>query len=85
MAKTANFIKQYNTDEVDEALRFKNRFYERFNQKWNDLKLDSMICPALYHCAFKNEDAEILGSVVYYFMLFNVLHFPAGVVPVTEV
>lgn len=53
--------------------------------KWNDLSLDGLICPAYPSCAFKAKNTEELGSLSDYCMLWNVVPFPAGIVPVGKV
>lgn len=45
--------------------------------------LDAMISPVYPICSFKAEDAEVLGATADYCIIWNVLHYPAGVVPVT--
>ena len=47
--------------------------------------LDCIISPGSWHCAFKNEDAQDLGSIFNYFLIWNLLNCPTGVVPVTKV
>jgi len=54
-------------------------------QKWEALNLDALICPVSYHSAYKSKDAEDLGVTVDYLTIWNVVHYPVGVVPVTEV
>lgn len=56
-----------------------------FDEKWRTAGLDALISPCSYHCAFKIEDAEELSTIHDYYMLFNFIHYPAGVVPVSKV
>ena len=45
-----------------------------------------MICPAFFHGAYKStESSNELALQADYTQLWNVLHYPAGVVPITEV
>lgn len=53
--------------------------------KWHGLGLDALICPAYHHCAFKNEDAPILSYSTENLVMWNLLNFPAGTLPVTNV
>lgn len=46
------------------------------------LGLDGLLSPAQFHCAFKNEDADELCTIHEYFYMFNLVHYPAGTVPV---
>lgn len=56
----------------------------RFDNKWRAEGIDALITPCQYHAAFKSENID-LSTVHDYYLLFNFLHFPAGVVPVTAV
>jgi fatty acid amide hydrolase len=70
---------------VDDTFRSKIKFEKYFRERWDSMGLDAMISPAYYHSAYKNEDCDDLSFSVDYFILWNVLHYPAGIVPVTEV
>jgi fatty acid amide hydrolase len=85
MALTMDWVKNYTSDEIDEILRAKDRFERHFNERWDSEKLDGIISPAYYHCAFKNEDDADMGLNADYASLWNIINYPAGVVPVTEV
>ena len=54
-----------------------------FDAKWRDAGIDALISPCSYHCAFKIENAEELATIHDYYYMFNFIHYPAGVVPVT--
>lgn len=41
--------------------------------------------PAYNHSAFKAENADKLGNFFKYLVIWNLVHYPAGVVPVTHV
>ncbi|KFQ57591.1 Vitamin D3 hydroxylase-associated protein, partial [Pelecanus crispus] len=55
-----------------------------FIAKWRNLRLDVILCPALGP-AFNHGYAGKLFAATSYTNLYNVLNFPAGVVPVTMV
>ncbi|KFV48710.1 Vitamin D3 hydroxylase-associated protein, partial [Tyto alba] len=55
-----------------------------FIAKWRKLRLDVILCPALGP-AFNHGYAGKLFAATSYTNLYNVLNFPAGVVPVTTV
>ena len=48
------------------------------------MKLDALICPVYPHSAFKHEDEE-LAFQVNFLAPWNVLDYPSGSVPITEV
>jgi Asp-tRNA(Asn)/Glu-tRNA(Gln) amidotransferase A subunit family amidase len=66
-------------------LRGLERIDREMNTRWTEEKLDAVISPAYYHCAFKHEDDQDMALIADYTAIWNTLHFPAGVVPVTEV
>ncbi|KAF4797145.1 Vitamin D3 hydroxylase-associated protein [Turdus rufiventris] len=59
-------------------------YRSEFLSKWRELRLDVMLCPALGP-AFNHGYAGKLFAATSYTNLYNVLNFPAGVVPVSMV
>eukprot|EP00058_Branchiostoma_floridae_P017075 XP_002602563.1 hypothetical protein BRAFLDRAFT_227209 [Branchiostoma floridae] len=60
-------------------------YIQKFLADWREKELDVLLCPAFAIPACKPEHA---GPIIYaasYTVLFNLLNFPAGVVPVTTV
>ena len=43
------------------------------------------MCPVFPHCAFDSKNAADMGLMLHYNMLWNILHYPAGVLPITRV
>lgn len=84
-AMVMDWVHEYTRDEIDEALRAKQRIVRDINHRWQVERLDACISPAYYHAAFKHEDDADMGLIADYTAIWNTLHFPAGVVPVTEV
>lgn len=78
-------MKKFTKAEVDTFLRRKAKFDTHFKDIWQNLKLDGLICPVFPHSAFRHTEADELGFFAYYTMLFNLLGYPSGSVPVTEV
>jgi len=85
LAMIMDWLHEYNREEIDEALRGRERIDREMNTRWIEEKLDAVISPAYYHCAIKHEDGQGLAMNADYTAIWNTLHFPAGVVPVTEV
>lgn len=56
VAELLGLLRPYTTHEVDDALRRKARFVNDFQRRWEEEKLDAMICPAFYHSAFKSNE-----------------------------
>ncbi|XP_003220325.2 vitamin D3 hydroxylase-associated protein [Anolis carolinensis] len=59
-------------------------YREEFLAEWRNLKLDVILCPALGP-AFNEGYPGKLFAATSYTNLYNVLNFPAGIVPVTTV
>ena len=60
-------------------------FSYKFSRMWQQNKLDAMIAPSYFHCAFKNADAMDIGLTHDYMWLWNVLEYPSGNLPITTV
>ncbi|CAH1237817.1 FAAH [Branchiostoma lanceolatum] len=63
----------------------REEYVQTFLAEWRGAKLDALLCPAFSTPACKPEDASRLITAANYTVLFNLLNFPAGVVPVTTV
>ncbi|XP_058034351.1 vitamin D3 hydroxylase-associated protein-like [Ahaetulla prasina] len=59
-------------------------YQKKFIEHWRKNKLDVVLCPVMGPAFFLGYPSKILGAISYT-MLYNVLNFPAGVVPVTRV
>lgn len=80
--KVAALLNKDHDGISDIYLRF-DQWREMFDQKWRQAGIDALIAPCSYHCAFKIENVEELGTIHDYYYMFNFIHYPAGVVPVT--
>jgi hypothetical protein len=54
-------------------------------EKWDDLGIDALICPAHFHSAYRNQECVDLCTVAQYVCMWNPFHYPAGALPITEV
>ncbi|NWV00215.1 FAAH1 hydrolase, partial [Upupa epops] len=78
-------VRNMRTNTVDEVWSLHHEieeFCHQFTAQWKKLNLDAMICPMLGP-ALTIGYPQKLSVAVSYTMLYNVLDFPAGVVPVT--
>ena len=86
VASVIEVAKKYSSDEIDQILREKSKFEKAFEERWRAEGLDAMISPVYYHSAYKTKEGRNeLALQADYTQLWNVLSYPAGVVPVTEV
>ena len=53
--------------------------------QWEATGIKALILPTFIGNAFKHENAPLIGAIFDYCILWNVVHYPCGVVPVTEV
>jgi len=44
-----------------------------------------MLCPTYPICSFKNSNAEVMSTLADYLFLWNLLNYPAGVLPIAQV
>ncbi len=78
-------FKEYNSDDIDDLLLEKIEFERHMENRFKTEGIDAVISPAFYHSAFKHEDASDLAIIADYTTIWNILSYPAGVVPVTKV
>jgi len=73
------------TFEYQELIRDAHTYRQEFADVMKNLTLDALICPAGNFAGLKHGKCPDLLPGVSMTYLFNVLHFPAGTVPVTQV
>lgn len=56
-----------------------------FLKKWNDNKLDALICPGFAYPAIPHGTVQYCTAGVTYTTLYNLLNYPAGMLKVTKV
>lgn len=60
-------------------------FRKEFNKKWQDLGLDAAICPIWPLVAPQHRTTPLVSPAFSYAYIWNLLDFPAGVVPIKKV
>lgn len=86
MANDLRCLKDFNREEIDRVYSLKAKFCAHIAERWEAEKLDAVISPAYFHAAFKANDKDNkLAFKADYTTFWNVMHYPAGVVPITEV
>ncbi|XP_039175803.1 fatty-acid amide hydrolase 1-like isoform X1 [Crotalus tigris] len=60
------------------------KYCREFTEEWKRLELDVLLCPTMGP-AFKSGSSGRVSEVISNYILYNLLDFPAGVVPVTTV
>jgi fatty acid amide hydrolase len=61
------------------------RFQDALIEQWRQSRLDLVICPSLGLPALKHGGSKDLTVACCYTFLWNLVHFPAGIVPVSHV
>jgi len=55
------------------------------SKKWQSLGVSALVTPSFPHCSFRAKHADDMGLMLEYIFLWNVLNYPAGIVPITTV
>jgi fatty acid amide hydrolase len=63
----------------------KDQFVNEIRKKWKKQGLTAVISPVYPTCAITKEAADDLGGLMDYTMIWSLLGFPCGVLPVTKV
>eukprot|EP00347_Sterkiella_histriomuscorum_P007539 403348534 len=85
-AEVLKMVKPYTVMELDLVYKRKEKLIKELQQMFfKDMKLDAILCPGFSTAAYKNEEQDALGFQLDYYQLFNLLHMPCGLVPVTQV
>ncbi|XP_035699652.1 fatty-acid amide hydrolase 1-like [Branchiostoma floridae] len=71
--------------ELWQRLVEREEYIQKFLADWREKELDVLLCPAFAIPACKPQHAGPIILAASYTVLFNLLNFPAGVVPVTTV
>eukprot|EP00347_Sterkiella_histriomuscorum_P000336 403376262 len=71
--------------DLDSLVNLREQWHDIMRQKWNDLGIQALICPIYPHVAFKIKNQQVMNSLLDYSFLWNLLHYPAGSLPVTQV
>ena len=82
MALLMDSTKKRDTKEYLESLRMLRDFERRFTDYWLSMEFDAVISPAGALPAIPHKMSAELFCLSSYFLLYNVLDYPAGVVPI---
>ncbi|CDW73663.1 amidase family protein [Stylonychia lemnae] len=78
-------FKPLNQDQLDQLMIRQRTFYEKMHKKWNNLGIEALIMPTHPISAFKHANNAEVGGLNDYLITFSIIHYPIGVIPVTEV
>jgi len=71
--------------ELNALLKRQKELMLKMKNLWNDWKIDAILQPSYVSVAFKHEHAPDMGVFIDYLNFWSLLHYPAGVVPVSKV
>ncbi|VDP10207.1 unnamed protein product [Soboliphyme baturini] len=74
-----------NVSDVRETFSDIDEYVTLFTKAWKENDMQALICPPFPFPAVAAKYTSFLSSACFSTVLFNMLNFPAGVVPVTEV
>jgi len=67
-----------------ELLKRRNEYRRKFHEYWSELQIDCIICPVTVLPALPHDTEQNTTSIIWsYTMLYNLLDYPAGVVPIS--
>mmetsp|Transcript_11487 Transcript_11487/g.19442 ORF Transcript_11487/g.19442 Transcript_11487/m.19442 type:complete len:147 (-) Transcript_11487:88-528(-) len=78
-------MRKMGVDEYETLMRKRYEFCSKFSKKWQDSGVSAVISPVFPTCSFPAKLADDMGLMGEYLFLWNLLHYPSGVVPVTTV
>uniref|UniRef100_T1IZV1 Amidase domain-containing protein n=1 Tax=Strigamia maritima TaxID=126957 RepID=T1IZV1_STRMM len=76
--------KEKSTSELWKLLAEREEYVDMFIQTWKCLNLDALIAPGYALPAYSSNYVIPLGDTIFITMLYNMLNFPVGSVPVTR-
>jgi len=78
-------MKTMTPSRIDNTHYRKHDFLSKLKKRWESLNIDGIVSPCSYHCSFRSSEAQDLSFVYDYYMFWNLMNCPTGVIPVTEV
>ncbi|VIO87637.1 amidase, putative [Brugia malayi] len=70
-----------NLQDLQITQKLTDQYIEKFTEQWKTFELDALICPAFAVPAVPHAYPSRLGTCAFATGLFNLLDFPAGIVP----
>jgi len=86
--RVANLIPHYNLQTGTQREHFNEeryKFCHKMVEKWQSFNIEAMLAPVFPHCAFSDKNAGDMATMTHYCLIWNILNFPTGSVPVTTV
>lgn len=71
--------------KLEKAVKKRYDLMYQFSKIWNEHGIDALVSPIVPHCAFRHENHIELSLILEYSIIWNVMGFPSGVMPVTTV
>ena len=78
-------FKTLSLPEYEDLMKERYEFANMISQKWQKSGIQALVTPTFPHCAFKDAHADEMGLMLQYNFIWNILHYPAGIVPITRV
>ena len=78
-------IRPMNEAEFNEVLLRQRDAYKKMQDKWEADGILAIVMPVFFTVAFKAKNDGDMGAFMDYVALWSILHYPQGVIPVTEV
>ena len=85
MLTITNSMRDMSVPDKEKFLKERYEFIYEFSKYWKQQGVDAIISPFFPHCGMKSENAKKIGLIIEYSAFWNVIGFPAGIMPVTKV
>jgi len=72
-------------NEIADIYTRRQEFAYRFSQKWKEAGISALLTPSWPHCSMKAEKFLKWDQMEEYLLIWNILHYPAGIIPITQV
>lgn len=78
-------LRPMSQEEQDVLVKRQRQLYQTMTDKWRDAGIQAIVMPNFPTASFKDENSGDLGALLDYLFAWSLLHYPCGVIPVTEV
>eukprot|EP00347_Sterkiella_histriomuscorum_P018941 403343571 len=78
-------VRPMSESELDGLIMQQSQLQISMLKKWQDAGIEALLIPVFPTCSFQAKYAGDMGVFLDYVSIWSVLHYPQGVVPVTEV
>lgn len=83
--KSIRAIKINTPEEINDLFKRQADLYPKVKEFWDSQSIEAILQPSYLSCSFKHENSGDMGVFLDYLNIWSLLHYPVGVVPVSNV